>query len=1099
MTTGSQNTSTLHLPVDGGMDQRHHPRQVATPATIQTVNARFPRVGAVDKRAGCDSLATNYTDGTAIHSDAQRLLAFRDELLTIDGFNIGSLTLPGGVPKVLNKGKVPEAVSTSRAIDTTEYFVSQPDVAYSSDGLVFHIWATNDRSTITGGPAFVYTYFYDIFWTVQDATTGAEIISSTSTTTGAQFWCPRVVAVNNNAMMFYANAGNIVALLWNPSTLAFSSLGSILTGTTGQGFDVCSDGTSIYLVYGSTTNIVTVKKYNPITGALISTINCSANILPTVARNFSICANAGERVWIAFTRMTNVDSPTAQFTVQAAAYDTALLAETTVPFTVHSANPGQHCTTAIARVTSTTAVILLGQTTRDPYIYGNALDASDSFMSAPVVSSAGAIVGNATAPNRRTYWAVPGSAPFVVSTSPLRVYAWAYVGGAYLTQAAGVVKYPSTAEQPLQFTYMLLDIGADDTANAFYVARPITWQSPRFSMTDSRGPAYYPGGGAGDGQVQRLSKFNPPNVVALPNSTWLTDDIVLRAATGRSGLNEVRAVFDGPSRYIASELGHTMVMTPGFYWDRSKLAEINYAYWPQKPDTATPAGPSATGGFMTNTKLYTYRVVYEFVDATGAIHRSQPSDPVTVTIPAGGPVAGSCSMWVPCITATTRQGARPGDSLNGIRIVVYRAGPLDIDPVTYYRVFDDNATPRNDPTLARILITDTRADFGSVAGPTVQADTLYTMGGVLPNVMPNGFTSVCTYLNRIWVAAGNTVSYSKAFVTGEAISFTDAFDLPLEEGGDITALWVMDDTLYIGTRDRIYYLQAYGPNDAGGANDVNIPNRVATDLGVIDQRSIVITPGGTMYQSPVGIQLMSRSREVNPEPVGSRMRDDLALYPEITSAIMHPTGRYVSFCARNPTPSAGVYQGVRLIYDYATDRWSRDTVLSGSSSDQVGQGLVGEAVSRGKVYLQTSNATNSPVYAESTTSNLDSGAWVTMSVELAEVHPAGLQGWLGFKKWTLLNEKFTDHDISLTFIRDYDTAPFETKTWISNALPIDEQFSHNATIHRAQSMRMKITDAAPTGGGAVTGTGRGSSFIGLAVEVDPIDNKTFRLPAGSKG
>lgn len=1097
MTTGSQNTSTLHLPVDGGMDQRHHPRQVATPSVIQAVNVRFPRVGAADKRAGCDQLATNYTDGTAIHSDAQRLLAFRDELLTIDGFTIGSLTLPGGTPKLLNKGKVPEAVSTSRAVDTTEYFVSQPDVAYSSDGLVFHIWATNDRSTITGGPAFTFTYFYDVFWTVQDATTGAEIISSASTTTGAQFWCPRVVAVNNNVMMFWHNGTNVVAMLWNPSTLSFTSLGSILTGTTGEGFDVCTDGTNIYLVYGRTTNIITVKSYNPATGALIASIDCTEGVLPTVARNYSICANAGERVWIAYTRLTNPDSPTTQLTVRAAAFSTSLLAQTTSPFTVHSANPGQHCTTAIARVTSTTAVVLLGLTIKDPWINATALDASDAYMAAPVISSAGAIVGNATAPNRRTYWAVPGSAPFVVSTNPLRVYAWAYVGGTYLTQAAGVTRFPPIGFQPLQFTYMLVDLNCDDTSTVFYVARPITWQSPRFAMTDSTGPAYYPNASLTNHQSQRLSKFNPPNVATLPNATYLTDDIVLRAATGRVGLNEVRAAFDGPSRYVASELGHTMVMTPGFYWDRSKLAELNYAYWPQNVDVTSPVGPSATGGHMTNTKLYSYRVVYEYVDATGAIHRSQPSDPVTVTIPAGGPTAGSCAMYVPCVTTTARQGARPGDSLNGIRLVIYRAGPLDIDPVTYYRVFDDNSTPRNDPTIAKVLITDTRADFGSDFG--VQADTLYTMGGVLPNVMPNGFTSVCTYLNRVWVAAGNTVSYSKAFVTGEAISFTDAFDLPLEEGGDITALWVMDDTLYIGTRDRIYYLQAYGPNDAGGANDVNIPNRVATDLGVIDQRSIVITPGGTMYQSPVGIQLMSRSREVNPEPVGSRMRDDLALYSEITSAIMHPTGRYVSFCARNPTPSAGVYQGVRLIYDYATDRWSRDTMLSASSSDQVGQGLVGEAVSRGKVYLQYSTGSNSPILSESATSNLDSGAWVTMSVELAEVHPAGLQGNVGFKKWTLLDERFTDHDMALTFTRDYDPTPFETKAWVSNTLPADEQFSHNAAIHRAQSMRMKMSDGAPTGPGAVVGTGRGSAFIGLAVEVDPIDNKTFRLPAGSKG
>src|SRR6267378_7263865 len=148
MATGSPNTQTMHLQLDGGVDQRQHPRQLTGPSVIAATNVRFPRIGAVDKRPGTDELATTFFNGGAsspMTPGQGRVIAFRDELLVTDAFKIASLSNVGGVPKLIEKGKVPEATSKSRAVGTTQYYVSQPDVAYTSTGLVMHVWAANDR------------------------------------------------------------------------------------------------------------------------------------------------------------------------------------------------------------------------------------------------------------------------------------------------------------------------------------------------------------------------------------------------------------------------------------------------------------------------------------------------------------------------------------------------------------------------------------------------------------------------------------------------------------------------------------------------------------------------------------------------------------------------------------------------------------------------------------------------------------------------------------------------------------------------------------------------------------------------------------------
>jgi hypothetical protein len=100
------------------------------------------------------------------------------------------------------------------------------------------------------------------------------------------------------------------------------------------------------------------------------------------------------------------------------------------------------------------------------------------------------------------------------------------------------------------------------------------------------------------------------------------------------------------------------------------------------------------------------------------------------------------------------------------------------------------------------------------------------------------------------------------------------------------------------------------------------------------------------------------------------------------------------------------------------------------------------------------------------------------------------------RRWALLGARYSDFDLQLQWYRNYDATAFDSNTITSDrilAAPI-MQFSEVNPVQDGESLRLVVTDATPTNGGSV-GTGRGGAFIGLAVEVDPIDGKIYKMAA----
>lgn len=1019
---------TAQYPLDGGIDQRTHERYVQPPAVLDAVNVRYRQVGGAEARPGCEFVVDEWADGEQLETGGtSKIYEYRGGLVVTDGDRIGALATIGGEEMLIPVGGVPVAVATVQNYAATDGAqvsgvtnIGAPDVAYA-DGLAFHVWTSTPttRPESESGTAEEGL----IYHTVQAVDSGAYVVSASRLSTPyGIFGTPRVIAVGSAVLVLYHdNASNIWVHVWDEISRAFGAASAVITDNTTDldaDLDVATDGTSAFVVYKDTSDAVRVRSLSAAGAAVATKVSAEG---ASDAREFGICATAGETIWV-----TYVIGSGATRDVRATLFSLNLAAETG-PFTVASftsSNPVYG--TSVCRRSATTAVVFIGSRSSGLALRSHSV----------VMNTSGSVVGAATSDARTTAWAFPGSKPFQFDPTTTKVYAWVYTGGASTGTFAD-------GDQPKQYTFMLVDLGADDTTTDYVQAKPVTWVAPRFSV---------------------ITSYKTSSVVSLGDDRWAAGMCLFRSAAGRLGLAMATADLSHPGHLASAELGQTMLVAPGWFWDGTALRELNFAYWPQKMSVVT----SVSTGILSPSATYRWRVTYEYTDALGFLHRSQPSDYVEETL---GGSDNTATLTVPCLTVTTRP-------IGSVRLVLWRTDGTDQN--TYYRV---------EPSRASFPYEESLPVLDEGAG-TYPPEILYTVGGVKPNVMPAGFTALCTYRNRVFIAHGNTVEYSKAFVTGETVSFVDGFSLPLEESGDITALWVQDDTLFISTDSRIYYLQGDGPNDIGNLNDIGTPNQVATDRGVAEPRSVAVTPMGTVYQSRVGIQLMDRGRSVSPEPLGSRVQNFVTAFSTITSALVHPSGSYVTFTCNDDDG-----EGIRLVFDYTANKWSRDLILE---TEGVGEPVRSAVNVAGAQYFLL----DGELYRETPASYTDDGQWVTRRLSLAWLKPAGLLGYTNVARHTLQTERASSADLTVTTFVNYSSTPLDTETWLANSgsKPIDgmllPQMTASPSNQRVQAMRWDLEDATPTG--ASIGTGQGHAFIGLAIDLDVLGD-TFRLPAAQKG
>ncbi len=403
---------------------------------------------------------------------------------------------------------------------------------------------------------------------------------------------------------------------------------------------------------------------------------------------------------------------------------------------------------------------------------------------------------------------------------------------------------------------------------------------------------------------------------------------------------------------------------------------------------AVPTGGAAGSG------AYYYQVTYEWTDNQGQAYRSTPSIPVTY-VTTGAGTTGSVIVNVPTLRLTYKIS-------NPVKIVIYRWSQFT---QVYNQVTSITAPVLNSTTTDSISFVDNLAD-ASIVGNNI----IYTTGGVKPNVNGPSTDILSVFDTRVWSVDNedpNTVLVSKQAVEGEPIDLSLTFRIYIAPNtgtvgttGPVKAMAPMDDKMILFKKDSIYYINGVGPDNLGSTSNgcslgnYSQPIFVTSVVGCVNQKSIVLTSDGLMFQSDKGIWLLSRG--LGASYVGAPVEAFNSSL--VTSAKVIPETNYVLFTLDT---------GEMLMYDYYYQQWGTF----------VGARAVSSCIYNG---LHTILTPELKVLQETPGQYLDDSTPVVMSFTTNWINLASLQGYERFYNFYILAKYLSPHKINCQIGYNYN-------------------------------------------------------------------------------
>jgi hypothetical protein len=437
----------------------------------------------------------------------------------------------------------------------------------------------------------------------------------------------------------------------------------------------------------------------------------------------------------------------------------------------------------------------------------------------------------------------------------------------------------------------------------------------------------------------------------------------------------------------SNEIGGNLNLTGGFIagYDGYTVTEQNFFVWPD--DIGLTA--STTGGSM-SAQQYFYAVTYEWSDNAGNTFRSAPSIPVTVTT---GSSTSSVIINVPTLRLTYKLA-------NPVKIVVYRWSTA---LQTYYAIQPYSVPPiLNNVNVDSIAILDVSSDAQILGNPI-----LYTSGGVIEDISPPSSSIMTLFNNRLWLVDAedtNLLWFSKQVIENTPVEMSDlltVFIAPTtgSQGstGPITALSPMDDKLIVFKQDALGYISGIGPDNTGSNNGYSDFTLINSVVGCSNEKSIVFTPNGLMFQSDKGMWLLGR--DLSTTYIGAPV-ELLTTGATVQSALNIPTTNQVRFTLDT---------GITLVYDYFFGQWGTFMNVPAISST-IFQSLHTYINKLGQVFQET------PGFY------LDGSNPVLLSFTTSWINLAGLQGYQRAYYFDLLGVWLSPHFLNLGIAYDYNPA-----------------------------------------------------------------------------
>lgn len=335
----------------------------------------------------------------------------------------------------------------------------------------------------------------------------------------------------------------------------------------------------------------------------------------------------------------------------------------------------------------------------------------------------------------------------------------------------------------------------------------------------------------------------------------------------------------------------------------------------QYPEDLTTAETTSTSKNLVTGNTYGSRVVYEYVDTYGDLHRSAPSAAASQAITAANnaiTVTFPTYQWANshhiyrCIGRVYR-------TVAGVIGLYYSTG-VSLDPASAYTGYVKLGYIPND-------ISDALSDYlfsvliGKFTDSQLQSQmALYTESGYVENMAPPASNILCKWQNRLClVPYDNTKSiwYSKSKTNGVGLEFNSIQVINVSDSNDIVGIAELDQKLIIFTDKSIKYTFGEGPNSLGQGY-FPVPQALSNSVGAESHQAIVNTPVGLMFKSDSDFYMLSRDLQLN--SIGEGVDDSID--NTVISAALYEDKEQVRFLMSD---------NVILIYNYRYNQWFEQT------------------------------------------------------------------------------------------------------------------------------------------------------------------------------
>lgn len=486
--------------------------------------------------------------------------------------------------------------------------------------------------------------------------------------------------------------------------------------------------------------------------------------------------------------------------------------------------------------------------------------------------------------------------------------------------------------------------------------------------------------------------------------------------------------FADPDIDQAIQLTDSLIWNGGIItqYDGQSAVELGFIVFPEVLNSSA----QTTGGSIAD-GTYSYQVVYQWLDNMGRLHQSAPSIPFPITITAGGGTA-AVNLIIKPLMITAKQGTR-----FPVKVTIFRTTN---NGTIYHQVnnIDLGTTILYNTPGANITYTDTASD-AIAFNPTI-----YTTGGVVDNIIPPPGLQMTIYNNRLWLVDSEdptNVWYSKSVTPGVGLSFSDLLTINVDQRqGEITALAGMDDKIVFFKSVIPFFSVGDGANDTGNGATLSLPQVVASDVGCIASKSIILNmPLGIMFKSQKGIYMMDRSLQV--QYIGREVESFNS--EVVTSAVLNTAKSQIRFLTSS---------GSSLLYDYIYNQWSTFTNHIGLGAD-IWQGNYTYCRVDGDIYNETPGVF------------LDKATAISLKIGTAWIKLTDLQNFQRIWNFFVLGDYKSKHLLNGQITFDYETTPFSTFTFNPQTvlgLNGDDtvyQFRYHMERQKCESVKFTIFDS----------------------------------------